>query len=336
MKMRAEQNRAGAERVGAARVGPMINQGGMLVAAPQRLDEACFAMPAVRAMAASGVGVGVLCAEDQEDFWRTLTGVAVWAYAKGAAVKEVAAELRDQWKASLAWEAGFAAEVFQAAGIPRRLAVAGAGLEKRSTDTLKAEVGPLEHRVRYYLSAVEELGVPVSQPEFFAPFFPGHDPRGGAVLVCPDSDFGENHEWEIERWLELARRLIVRGRHVTVGGWSGGRGMGRRLAELLVGEASYFDYERAIDLTQTLAVYGMVVAADGSLPHLAGHAGASCVVLFGPNDPAWKRPLGRRHVVVRRHVECAPCLLAKCPMDLRCQKELEVDRVWDLMEPMVG
>jgi ADP-heptose:LPS heptosyltransferase len=75
-------------------------------------------------------------------------------------------------------------------------------------------------------------------------------------------------------------------------------------------------------------VHGLVVAADGSLPHLAAHVGSTCVTLFGPNDPAWKRPLGKRHAVVRRHVECAPCLLAKCPMDLRCQKELEAERVW--------
>ena len=38
------------------------------------------------------------------------------------------------------------------------------------------------------------------------------------------------------------------------------------------------------------------------------------VTLFGPNDPAWKRPLGKRHAVVRRHVECAPCLAARCAM----------------------
>jgi heptosyltransferase-2 len=77
-----------------------------------------------------------------------------------------------------------------------------------------------------------------------------------------------------------------------------------------------------------LAAYGFVIAADGSLPHLAAHVGATCVVLFGPNDPAWKRPLGRRHAIVRRDVECAPCLLAKCPLDLRCQIELESERVW--------
>src|SRR5690606_5787049 len=76
-----------------------------------------------------------------------------------------------------------------------------------------------------------------------------------------------------------------------------------------------------------LAAHSLVIAADGSLPHLAAHVGSTCVTLFGPNDPAWRRPLGRRHLVVKRHVECAPCLLAKCPMDLRCQNELETGRV---------
>jgi ADP-heptose:LPS heptosyltransferase len=85
-----------------------------------------------------------------------------------------------------------------------------------------------------------------------------------------------------------------------------------------------------------LAAHRFVIATDASLPHLASHLGGTCVTLFGPNDPAWKRPLGRRHVIVRRHVECAPCLLAKCPMDLRCQLELLHDRVWQAICGKLG
>jgi ADP-heptose:LPS heptosyltransferase len=85
-----------------------------------------------------------------------------------------------------------------------------------------------------------------------------------------------------------------------------------------------------------LAAYQTVIAADGSLPHLAAHVGATCITLFGPNDPAWKRPLGRRHAVVRRHVECAPCLLPKCPLDLRCQNQLDTDRVWQVVSRVLS
>jgi hypothetical protein len=51
--------------------------GEMLVAAPERWDEACFAVPAVRALVASGLRTGVLCPESQQEFWQTLDQVVV-------------------------------------------------------------------------------------------------------------------------------------------------------------------------------------------------------------------------------------------------------------------
>jgi ADP-heptose:LPS heptosyltransferase len=100
------------------------------------------------------------------------------------------------------------------------------------------------------------------------------------------------------------------------------------LAHELGGGVGFFRAEPLVGTLPLLAVHRLVVAADGSLSHLAAHVGATCVTLFGPNDSQWKRPLGKRHAVVKRHVECAPCLLPKCPLDLRCQHELETARVW--------
>jgi ADP-heptose:LPS heptosyltransferase len=136
-----------------------------------------------------------------------------------------------------------------------------------------------------------------------------------------------SHEWPLDGWLELARGLIQSGRRVTVAGLEGGRGMGKALAAALGGSAEFFEANPLSGTLRLLAVHGLVIAADGSLPHLAAHAETTCITLFGPNDPLWKRPLGKRHGVVRRHVECAPCLLPKCPMDLRCQRELDTKTV---------
>jgi ADP-heptose:LPS heptosyltransferase len=302
---------------------------GMLVAAPERWDEACFAVPAVRAMVASGLAVGVFCPDGQREFWESIAGLTVIPYPPKARPKAMAAEIRGAWHASLAWEAGFAAEVFKIAAIPRRLGQNEAKLKKLLTHPLAFSVGPLEHRVRYYLSAIEELGIPTAKAEFFAPCATGIEPVAGAVLLCPGSDFGANHEWPIDRWMDIAGRLIEGGHRITVASIDGGRGLARTLSENLGERAESFHAAPLAGALPVLAVHGLVIAADGSLPHLAAHAGATCVVLFGPNDPAWKRPLGKRHAVVRRHVECAPCLLPKCPLDLRCQIELTTDRVWD-------
>ena len=314
----------------------MMNQGGMLVAAPERWDEACFAVPALRAMVASGLGVGVLCAGEQREFWETIDGLAVVPFPPKARSKAVAAEIRGNWQASLAWNAGFAAEVFKIAGIPRRLGQEERKLKKLLTHPLAFTIGPLEHRVRYYLAAAEELGIGTAKPEFFAPASLGIEPVAGAVLLCPGSDFGPSHEWPVERWVEIAKRLIENGCRITVASVDGGRGLAKVLAENLGKSAEFFHAAPLAGALPVLAVHGLVIAADGSLPHLAAHAGATCVTLFGPNDPAWKRPLGKRHAIARRHVECAPCLLPKCPLDMRCQKELAVDRVWESVSRILG
>lgn len=313
-----------------------MTNGGMLVAAPERWDEACFAVPALRALVASGLGTGVLCVESQTDFWQTLPGLSVVSYPAKGKAKLVAREISGNWEAALTWEAGLAAEAFKLASIPRRLGVNERSLQKLVTHPLGFTVGPLEHRVRHYLAAVEELGIPTARPEFFAPAELGISPVAGAVLLCPDSDFGVSHEWALSKWEEIARTLMADGRRVTIASLDGGRALGKALAGKLGDGIEFFQASPLGGALPILAVHSLVIAADGSLPHLAAHAGATCVTLFGPNDPAWKRPLGRRHLVVKRHVECAPCLLAKCPMDLRCQNELETERVRQAVSEKLG
>lgn len=301
------------------------------MAAPERWDEACFAVPAVRALVASGLETGVFCWEEQRDFWATVDGLAVLAFPVKTKAKIIASALSGKWQASLAWDLA-GAEVFKLAGVSRRLGAGDRKLVKLLTHPLAYQVGPLEHRVRHYLAAVEELGIPTGRAEFFVSADLGVEPVQGAVLLCPGSDFGQNHEWPLERWVEIGKRLMETGRRVTITSVGGGRNLGKALAKALGDEVEFFQASPLAGALPLLAVHGLVVAADGSLPHLAAYAGARCVTLFGPNDPAWKRPLGRRHALVWRHAECAPCLLGKCPLDLRCQNELDVERVWQVIQ----
>jgi len=304
-------------------------KGQMLVAAPVRWDEACFSVPAVRALAASGLTVGVLCEERQVPFWERIPGIRVTGFPPKPDVKKLAAVLSGEWSGALVWELGTAGDIIARAQIAKRIGPETKALRKVVTHpvNLAKEPGPVEHRVRFYLSLVEKLGVITSRSEFFAPSERGAPPVDGNVLLCPDSDLGVTYEWPLERWVELAGALREEGAKLTIAGLSGTRGKGRLLAEKL-GESGRFLEARplagALDL---FAAHELVIAAESSLPHVAAFAGATCVTLFGPGDPASRRPLGRQHGIARRHVECAPCFLEKCPMDLRCQNELDVARV---------
>jgi ADP-heptose:LPS heptosyltransferase len=287
-------------------------------------------------LVASGLGTGVWCASHQRGFFETIPNLAVVVMPERAKPRELAAALRDDdWQAALLWHDGVQADAVKLADVSRRLGpAAGAtrGFLKLLTHPLESRVGPLDHRVQHYLGALEEMGVDTRQPTFFAPMPVAMQPELRSILLCPDSDFGPSYEWPLDRWCALADALIASGRRVAVASIASSRGAGMALSAHLGSSVPDHPLILSHDALPLLASHAVVVAADGSAAHLAAYAGATCVTLFGPNDPQWKRPLGTRHHVVRCHVECAPCLLAKCPLDHRCQLELEVGRVLAAVE----
>lgn len=305
-----------------------MNEGkGMLLAMPERWDEACFAVAAVRALERSGVLGGLVCREEQIAFWETVSGLPMISFSPKTKVGALVEKLGSGWGAALVWEDGLAAKAFSKAKIARRLGPDEGKLKKLLTHPMQVKEGAVEHRVRMYIKTCEQMGVQVDRPEYFLAADMCAPSERDTVLLCPGSDFGSSHEWPLDRWQELAEALLERGKRVTVAGVVGGRGLGKNLADRLGDKVEFFQAAPLAASLPLLAVHELVISVDGSLPHLAAHAGATCVTLFGPNDVVWKRPLGKKHVVVKRHVECAPCLSPKCVMDMRCQNELEVARV---------
>lgn len=300
---------------------------GMLVALPERWDEACFAVPALRALSRKGLIGGYVCHEDQEAFWKIISDLPYHLYHQKTPTADLSKRVGTNWEATLCWEEALPAKVFSKLGIDRRLGPNQGKLTKLLTHAIDVAESPTEHRVRLYLNTAEALGVKVDRPEFFTPAPVGIPAEPKTILLCPGSDFGLSYEWPLDRWQELAELLLEQGKRITIAGVVGGRGRGKILAQQLGKDVDFFHTSPLAASLPLLAAHQVLIAADGSLPHLAAHAGSTCVTLFGPNDSVWKRPLGKRHVVVKKHVECAPCLSPKCLMDGRCQTELEVDDV---------
>jgi heptosyltransferase-2 len=65
--------------------------------------------------------------------------------------------------------------------------------------------------------------------------------------------------------------------------------------------------------------------------HVAAAVGLPVVGVFGPTDPEATAPLSDRMTVVREAVECSPCFLRRCPVDHRCMRRIEVERVFDAL-----
>ncbi|HEY1120229.1 MAG TPA: glycosyltransferase family 9 protein [Haloferula sp.] len=301
---------------------PLLSPGdSLLVAAPVEWREACLSVPALRAIRRMGATIDVLCPERQVGFWKATGFESVMSYGERASARELAGRLKDR-KAVLLWEAGLVADACAKAGVPRRIGPQVKDLVKRITEPVSVveAPGPIRHRVRFYLDLTAKLGAEPMVAENFAAVAVDVPKAVERVLLVPDSDFGAHYEWPLDRWEAVAKDLLEKGSQLWIAHGKKGSALAKAIPEAEVVTLAW-------PALEDLASCSLCVAADGSIPHLAAHVGTACIVLFGPGEPEWMRPLGKQHVIVRRKVECSPCHAPKCRMDLRCQNDLAVDEV---------
>jgi ADP-heptose:LPS heptosyltransferase len=311
--------------------------GSILFAAPHRWDEACFTVPAVRAIRAARptCSLGVICHDEQRVFWETMPELnEIITYDEKTSLGQLLKEQKQSrydWDSAIFWEKNLAAKFSYALKIKQRLSYTNKKIQRYLTDAapLMNEPGPVEHRVQYYLRFMEMLRIPTQKPQLFVPAslhptrIPGH------VIVSPSSDYGSTHEWSLQRWTEIVNLLLLHCKaSVTIVSLPQCKSTIAQELAALFSDQCQNEILPSYGLSLShLASASLTIAADSSLCHLSAHVGTTTISLFGPNDPSWRRPLGRQHAVVRHKVECSPCLLSKCPLDRRCQNELTYEEV---------
>ncbi|MGI8786889.1 MAG: lipopolysaccharide heptosyltransferase II [Pyrinomonadaceae bacterium] len=91
------------------------------------------------------------------------------------------------------------------------------------------------------------------------------------------------------------------------------------------------------DLAQAAAILNRVdllVSNDMGLAHVAPAVGTKTLVIFGPTNEKTTQPIGSE--IIRKNVECSPCMLRDCPIDHRCMMRISADEVFDKAKEMLG
>ncbi len=309
---------------------PKLSEGVLCVVSPLDFAEACFSVPAIRALKRlrPSEDLKVLCPESLMVFWETVSELDdVVAYPDKMPARKMARWFMDQMlecSSVILWEAGDAAKAMAKAKVPQRIGYPATGLEKFLTEpvSLVSQSGPIEHRVRYYLNLVQELGADAFVPENFKTVplhLEGVEKSDRCKIAWTlESEYGEAYQWGVEMFEEVKSQ--VEKKVQTEVEWVE---CGKRTGE---GDA---------DLIKLLSECSVLLACDGEVAHLAAHFGLPAVVLFGPGEPRWKRPLGKQNRVIREHVACSPCYLSKCPLDGRCQSEIKAETVSECLAEVV-
>ncbi|MCZ6879462.1 MAG: glycosyltransferase family 9 protein, partial [Acidobacteria bacterium] len=73
----------------------------------------------------------------------------------------------------------------------------------------------------------------------------------------------------------------------------------------------------------------LLLTNDSGPMHLAAALDTPQIALLGSTDEVATGPFSPRAQVIHKHVECSPCLLRECPIDLRCFSRIEVEEVYE-------
>lgn len=216
------------------------------------------------------------------------------------------------------------------------------------------KISRTQHEAWFYLRRLELSGIDISQESdlsrpFFRPsaaasreaqkwlFSRGWKPGQRLVAIGPGAK-KQVSLWPVDRFEELARRILRLGRHqIVVVGGQAEQGIGDALVSRLGAgwnSAGSFDVVGSAALLKNC---DLLVGLDTGSTHLAAVMGIPCIALYsGVDHPGRWEPLGEGHHVLRKEVPCSPCgiLWGPCPvLGHPCMKGISVDEVWEKVEP---
>lgn len=83
------------------------------------------------------------------------------------------------------------------------------------------------------------------------------------------------------------------------------------------------------NLAEAVAVLSeieLLVSNDMGLAHIAPAVATKTLVIFGPTNEKTTQPIGSE--IIRKTVDCAPCMLRDCPIDHRCMTRISAAEVF--------
>jgi len=165
-----------------------------------------------------------------------------------------------------------------------------------------------EHSARQLARPLQELGLTLVESAAF--LFPNESDREAAmkflgrnkapiVAIHPGSG-SETKNWPIENWIALGEQLLrAGGRFVVVGGEADEKQISQLRS--LWGDKPVVRFAIDLPLPHLAAILedAVFVGHDSGVSHLAAAAGAKCILLFGPTDPAVWAPANENAKVLR-------------------------------------
>ncbi|MFZ4775171.1 MAG: lipopolysaccharide heptosyltransferase II [Terrimicrobiaceae bacterium] len=304
----------------------------IVLRSPNWLGDAVMCLQAARSFKTSrpDVHLAVFTPGKLAGLWRNVPEVdEVVEFAPGDTVFKRAGKLRGRFDVAVLFTNSLksALEVWLA-GIPRRVGFEGhhrrALLNQIIPPPKKKLRQPEHHADRYWRIAARCGALP---PPTLPPRW--NPPRGEIVIgLCPGAEYGPAKRWPAKRFREVITQInsLQACRWVVVG----------TAADSELAKELCAGFDNVADLTgkttleglmETLSGLSALLTNDTGTMHLADFLGVPLVAIFGSTEPSLTGPRAPTSLVIRHQVECSPCFLRECPIDLRCMNEIATSSV---------
>lgn len=160
----------------------------------------------------------------------------------------------------------------------------------------------------------------------------GVDLNKKLIAFCPGSTNSRAKRWHAESYAKLGDLLQSKSNAQVVLIGSGD--------ELEVSEKVYAASAKKpilltgkttlAEATAILSVADLLVSNDTGPAHIAAALGTRTIVIFGPTNPLTTHPMNAE--IVRREVECSPCMLRDCPIDHRCMTRISPEFIFEKIQ----
>ncbi len=304
----------------------------ILVRSSNWLGDAVMSVPTVQALkqGRADAQITVLVSEKIADLWKAVPEVDevltldsnLWSTARKLRKRfDVAVLLPNSMRSAL--------EVFLA-DIPRRIGYPGHHrrwlLNQMIDEPTQPPLIPKHHAERF-ANIATDLGGPLPQ---FQPLCVSASASSSYLGLCPGAEYGPAKRWLPSRYREVLKEVSQQtGLQWKIFGTAKDSLIAQDIMSGLP-ENIVLDRTGKTSMAQLIAeleTVRLLLTNDTGTMHLAALLGIPVVAIFGSTEPLLTAPFGAKNRILRYHVECSPCFLRNCPIDLRCMKAITVQQV---------
>jgi heptosyltransferase-2 len=226
------------------------------------------------------------------------------------------------------------------ARIPRRIGYATDGRAMFLSHPVPVSVRPLaSHQTAYYVTMLEYYGISAKAKPQLLETTGVEDAQVYGLLAAaaataadviiginPGATYGSAKRWYPDRFAAVADELAGRwGAKIVITGSRDEAAIAEEIAVLL--KNPHVNLAGKTTVRELMAVIkrcSIFITNDSGPMHIAAAFGVPVVAVFGSTDNTTTYPLSAGAVVVRKQVDCAPCMKRVCPTDHRCMQAVGV------------